>query len=303
MYILERHRKEIIMPRKTAALLFTLLLTGLFMTSCMTPQTTPEEVSPPGPALRLVCSMPHIYFFTANIAVTRKNIIIESLHPTLEKGALLWSTGDVQNAAGATTLVINGQGLEDKLVEDVKKVNPAITIIDSSKGLAPIPSKKEDLSNPYLWMSPKSGLAQAKNIAAAIIEIDSAGKKEIDRKTDEYSSALEKVIKGYEELGSAAKDKKALAGEDFLAYVSRDSGGPVTTTFESGQIGDAAKISALLKEEGALVLFMPCEGRDRNNPARGQVQYLSLCLREGTYPDSYEKTMKANLEVMTKALK
>jgi hypothetical protein len=34
----------------------------------------------------------------------------------------------------------------------------------------------------------------------------------------------------------------------------------------------------------------------------GQRQYLSLCLKDSLYPDSYEKTMKANLEILKKAL-
>jgi len=286
------------MRRKITVLIFVALLAGVCTASCMTPDGgAPAEVSPPGPALRVICSAPPLYYLTTNVALLRKNIAVEMLHPALtgEEGALAYTLPDIQKAAAATVLVISNTGPDSALAEEVKKLNPGIKIIDSSKGL---PAGR----GPYPWMSPKSGLQQALNIAAALTELDPQGKKEIDRKTGEYRATLEKIIKGYEEMGTMAKDRKIITAGNFLAYVENDFGGPRIVVAPPEKLKDPSGIPSLQNEQGARVLFVPVAGQEKAGPGEGSRQGLSLCLTYSYYPDCYEKTMKTNLERMKKVV-
>ena len=287
------------MHKKLLAL--ALCLVALCSVSCMPPQAdTAVEVSAPGPALTIVCSMPHIYCLTANVATTRKNISLCMLHPRWEKGALSYSPEDREKATRASVLIINGLGLDDSLAEEAKKGNDKLTIITCSAGITPCTGQQEK-ANPYVWMSPQSAITQVRTLSESLIALDEKGKKEIERKTGEYVQTLEKIQKSYQEAGAALKDRKALAEDDCLAYVTRDAGGPLTAGVSEDRLADRSKIPQIIKEEGAAALFMV---QQRGGTLTGEgVYYLDISFSRTSYPDSYEKGLRSNLAILQKALK
>ncbi|GEM_PF-1952426 len=283
---------------KTRLIILCIIMTAIFTASCMAPQDSSQEVSAPGPALKVICTTLPVYTFTAHVLITRKNISLELLVPPRQRVDLRTYTlksGDTERLKIAKMLIINGLGMEGELVDAARKANPSLIVVDSSKGIESIQTK-DGTPNPYIWLSPGCAVLQVKNIQEALIGVDKAGEKEISRKTSDYIKTLEKLEKGFEE---ACASKRAITGGDFLAYLARGCKMEIVqtlTTEETEKIKSSA--TELLKEKDAAALFLPSSGTATQAPP---LFYIETCLKGSTFPDNYEKSMQKNLDTMKKA--
>ena len=92
---------------------------------------------------------------------------------------------DMRTLSKANILVINGLGMESFLTNALKKVNPKIKQVDSSKGMKNlIPLHEEEGGhdhahasgmNPHLFASPRQAAQIVRNIAQTLSELDPAG--------------------------------------------------------------------------------------------------------------------------------
>ncbi|MHC9540198.1 MAG: metal ABC transporter substrate-binding protein [Vulcanimicrobiota bacterium] len=283
---------------KACLMILCIIMTAIFTASCMPAQQTPQEVSAPGPAMKVICTTLPVYTFTAHVLITRQNISLELLVPPKRDVDLRTYTltpEDTERLKAAKMLIINGLGMEGGLADAAVKANPSLIIVDSSKGIDSIKTK-DGAVNPYVWLSPGCAVLQVRNIQDALIAVDKAGEKEISRKSTDYIKTLEKLQKGFEEV---CQSKRVIAGGDFLAYLARGCKMEIVqtlTTEETEKIKSSPE--QILKENEAGALFLPSSGKLTSAPP---VYYFDTCMKGSTYPDNYEKSMQKNLDNMNKA--
>jgi zinc transport system substrate-binding protein len=285
--------------------LLALVLCAFLCSSCMGGQQMKAEVSAPGPPLKVFCSFLPIYSYTANIAVTRKNIALEIVVP-FKKGdprTYTLPTGEVARVSGAQMLIVNGLGLEKSMIETLTKANPNLKIVDTSQGIEMLPpaTAAEGACNPYIWMSPRCAIAQVRNIQKALYEVDPQGEAEVTAKTDDYVKMLEGLAARYAEEGSKCKDRKIATKGGFLDYLARDSGFQIAERFPEEL--DNITIPQDLKTKGIAALFCPSlhaaiQKKNDKSPA----YYIDVLFAGDSYPNSYEKAMEKNLTIIKSAL-
>jgi len=284
---------------KACLLALCLIIAALFSASCMSPeQQNYQEVSAPGPPLKVICTTLPLYTFTAHVIITRQNISLEMLVPPksdVDLRAYTLTPADIERLKVAKLLIINGLGLEGGIPEAAMKANPSLIIVDCSKGIDAIQTK-DGGSNPYVWMSPGCAVLQVKAIQDAMIAVDKAGEKEISRKSSDYVKTLEKLEKGFDEICAS---KRVIAGGDFAAYFARGCGMEIVQTLNAEE---TEKIKGspeqALKDNNASAVLLPSAGAVKSAPP---LLYLDTCLKGSTYPDNYEKSMQKNLDTIRKA--
>ncbi|MFQ9998023.1 MAG: metal ABC transporter substrate-binding protein, partial [Anaerococcus obesiensis] len=166
------------------------------------------------------------------------------------------SAKDMADLSKAKVLFLNGAGLEswqEKISESSK-----VEIVDTSKGINLIENthedEKEDKDNhednekdedsekeehehedgeehhhhgaydPHVWLSPKNGIIQAKNIAEKLSEIDPENKDYYEKNFEKIKKELEEIDKEYEKKLENKENKKFLVDHEAFSYLARDYG-------------------------------------------------------------------------------
>lgn len=283
---------------KACLMIMCIIIMALFTASCMPAQDPHQEVSAPGPAMKVICTTIPVYTFTAHVLITRQNISLELLVPPkrdVDLSTYTLTPEDTERLKAAKMLIINGLGMEGELADAALKANPSLIVVDSSKGVKSIQTKDGKL-NPYVWLSPGCAVLQVRNIQDALIAVDKAGEKEISRKSTEYIKTLEKLQKDFEDVCAS---RRVIAEGDFLAYLARGCRMEIVqtlTTEETEKIRSSPE--QILNENNADALFLPSSGKVTS---ASPVYYFDTCTKGSTYPDNYEKTMQKNLDTMKKA--
>lgn len=123
-------------------LLVLAVLAGLFFSMRPQPvQAAPPQASGQPAELRVLATTFPVYLFTRNVAHSRPYVRVELLIPA-QAGCphdYAPTPRDLQKLAQAQVVVMNGLGLEEFLAAPLKKINAKATVIDSSKGIDPLP--------------------------------------------------------------------------------------------------------------------------------------------------------------------
>ena len=130
-------------PVRLAHILLVLaVLAGLFFS--IRPQ--PVQAAPPQPSgqpaeLRVLATTFPVYLFTRNVAHSCPYVRVELLIPAQAGCPHDYAPAprDLQKLAQAQVVVMNGLGLEEFLAAPLKKINAKVAVIDSSKGIDPLP--------------------------------------------------------------------------------------------------------------------------------------------------------------------
>lgn len=260
------------------------------------------------------------------------------------------SAKDMADLSKAKVLFLNGAGLEswqEKISESSK-----VEIVDTSKGINLIENthedEKEDVDNhednekhedsekeehehedgeehhhhhgaydPHVWLSPKNGIIQAKNIAEKLSEIDPENKDYYEKNFEKIKKELEEIDKEYEKKLENKENKKFLVDHEAFSYLARDYGliqVPLTSITSTSETDAKTMKNAIdyVKKEKITAIFYEKGESDKN--VKTLADELSLDAKaintiEYASDDdlknekTYQELIRENFEIMESSLK
>ena len=215
--------------------------------------------------IRILCSTFPIYQFTRNVTQGRAAAQVAPMLPT-ELGCphdYTLTPKDMQLLARADVLVVNGLGLEEFLGAPIERANPALTVIDSSKGimdllhygakLGPGEVGREEEEhqgvNPHLFVSPRLAARLVLTIAGELSRIDPAGADLYRHNGKVYAAKMTKLGQEVAALGQTLRNKRIITQHGVFDYLARDMRLEVVAVVEAhaGQEPSAAQMLAIIK--------------------------------------------------------
>jgi len=280
--------------------------------------------------LNILCSFHPIYIFTQNVAMNVKGTNIECLLPqNVGPHDYSLTPGDMKKIMKADIFVINGLGLEEFLDKAVREGNPKIKVVNTSIGIKPIKvegaednhkdNEAEHKSehhhgkyNPHVWVSPKSAIIQVRNIEKALEEADAKNAKQYKENSDKYVAKLEAIVKELEKASKAFSNRKIVTFHNALDYLARDFGLQVVDVIEvvpghQPSAGELAKMIRRIKNFGVAAIFSEPQYPEKvanvlADETKIPVYPLDPVATGDGKPETYEKIMRKNIQILIKAL-
>lgn len=223
----------------------------------------PQSVGAAGDrTLHILCTTFPLYQITRNLTEGRDAVRVDLLLPA-QLGCphdYALTPKDMQLLARAEVLVVNGLGLEEFLGAPIQQANPALRLIDSSKGvddLIPESAAGEQGheahghggANPHLFVSPRLTAQLARYIAAELAQIDPDGGDLYRANGQAYAAKMVQLNQEMTALGKSLANKRIITQHGVFDYLARDMGLEVVAVVEAhaGQEPSAAEMLALIK--------------------------------------------------------
>lgn len=293
-----------------------------------TGKTSKDMTAQPPETTTILCSFFPVYLFTKNVVGDAPGVNVSLMLPA-SKGCphgYDLTPGDGKRIADAKIVVVNGGGLEEFDEKKIKNFNPNAVVVDSTKGLKLVEAlcchdeeeeeghehhHHESGKNPHTFTSPLMAAQQVKVIADELAKAD-PGRREIYKKNAAaYAAKLEALGKELKDSLPKAKGAKVVTSHEIFDYLATDLGVLVVGEVQTGAKGDAPprKLIEKIKKEKAKAIFTEPQysskkaeliAKEAGVPA---FQLDPLASGPDDAPaDHYEKTMRANLETLKKAL-
>lgn len=262
--------------KKLMAALGGLLAAALF------PLTSAAE----GPKKILATTFP-IYQITRNVVHGSTTAVVDLMIPA-NLGCphdYALTPRDMQKLAAAEVLVVNGLGMEEFLGAPVRKANPKIILVDSSRGITGILNYPDDDGhehekaaarhshgkkaakgrpakhapedhhhhhggpNPHLFASPRMAARLAANIAAELSAIDPASAALYARNAADYAERLNRLADEFVQLGKTLRNPRVVTQHGVFDYLAADMGLEIVGVVQAhpGQEPSAAEMLALTR--------------------------------------------------------
>jgi len=275
-----------------------------------------------------------LYQITRNLAAGSDRIEVELMIPAQlgcpHDYALV--PQDMQKLARADVLIINGLGMEEFLGAPLKKANPGLKIIDSSRGIGPIlhyttmeseehgrqaehgHQHPEEAPNPHLFASPRMAALLAQNIAKQLSAIDPDGAPLYTANAQAYGQRMNRLADDFVALGKRLKNNRIVTQHGVFDYLARDMGLTVVAVIQAhaGQDPSASEILAivaLIKAKKAGAIFTePQYPQAIGKTIAKEAGIAAATLDPGATGhersplDHYEQVMRANLATLEKTL-
>jgi len=277
-------------------------------------------------SINVLCSFHPIYIFTQNVVGNSKNVTVECLlPPNIGPHDYALTPSDMKKLAKADLFIINGLGVEEFLEKAVKS-NPKLKVIDTSIGIKPIATRGAEESeeehhehehhhgvhNPHIWVSPKSAIIQVKNIQKALSTADPSNAKIYLANANKYIEKLNAITSELTNASKTFKNRKIITFHDAFDYFARDFGLEVVSVIEvvPGQepsAGELSKLIKMVKETKAGAIFSEPQYSEKvaitlSKETGVSVYQLDPAATGDGKPDTYEKIMRKNIEILKKAL-
>jgi len=266
-----------------------------------------------------------IYQITRNITKGRKGAKVHLLLPPQLGCPHEYSLtpNDMSRLAKASLLIMNGLGLEEFLEGALKKANPDLKIIDTSKGIknrlhytcthsGHDHAHQHDV-NPHLFVSPVFSAKIAENIALGLSESD-PGRAELYKKNaKEYGKKMEKLSADFARLGRKLENNRIVQPHGVFDYLARDMGLKIVATLlAEGQEPSASgmiKLVKIIKKEKVGAILTEPQYPDKIEKTLSRETGVPVIQIDPTASgpldaplDYYEKAMRKNLETLKKTL-
>lgn len=171
--------------------------------------------------------------------------------------------------------------------------------------------------DPHVWLSPKNGIIQAKNIAEKLSEIDPENKDYYEKNFEKIKKELEEIDKEYEKKLENKENKKFLVDHEAFSYLARDYGliqVPLTSITSTSETDAKTMKNAIdyVKKEKITAIFYEKGESDKN--VKTLADELSLDAKaintiEYASDDdlknekTYQELIRENFEIMESSLK
>lgn len=234
----------------------------------------------------LVSTFP-LYQFTRNVVAGSKQVQVELMIPA-QLGCphdYALTPQDMQKLAETEVFIVNGLGLEEFLGAPLKKANPKLRLIDSSKGISGILDYADEENgaelglhhedahdtthrhgenevahreeqhahhagpNPHLFASPRMAALQVANIARDLAAIVPAEKALYERNAQAYSAKLQALDAEFQQLGKRLVNPRIVTQHGVFDYLARDMGLEIVAVIAAhpGQDPSAAEALQLVR--------------------------------------------------------
>lgn len=233
------------------------------------------------------------------------------------------TTRVIRGLAGSRLLFLNGANLEPWLPK-VQAANPGVKAVTVTAGLTLRPAPGETGSggprDPHAWWDPTLAAGYVRTIQAALSAADPAGKATYAQNAAAYLKQLAGVDAWAQTQFSTLKpaQKKIVTNHDALAYFAAHYGLTLTGTVLPGlgteREPSARELAALIqnvKKSGTRVIFTEDTVNDRlartlateTGAKVAPPLYTDALGPKGSSGDTFLKALRANVEIMVKALK
>lgn len=237
-------------------------------------------------AIKVLVSTFPVYQFTRNVAAGSKLVQVELMIPA-QLGCphdYALTPQDMRKLAETEVFIVNGLGLEEFLGAPLKKANPRLQLIDSSKGISEIlayddeenaeldgqhkdahgtahqhrkseavQSKEQHAHNgglnPHLFASPRMAALQVANIATGLAAIVPAEEALFERNAQTYITKLKALDAELQELGKRLANPRIVTQHGVFDYLARDMGLEIVAVIAAhpGQDPSAAEALQLVR--------------------------------------------------------
>src|SRR4030043_431277 len=286
-----------------------------------------------GRPLRVVCTILPVYILTLNVVGRIPGIEVKLLLPPHQGCPHNYdlTPSDLIKLSLADLIIANGLGLEEFIDKTLRKNKFKARVLLAAGQVEPILNRpaqtrsyvknhkikadqpQDGAINGHAWVSPKAAAVMVKTIAEALALQDPGHAREYRFQAGEYGKKLEDLAREMKEWISRAKNKKCLAFHDILAYLTRDIGLTLIGVVESHpgtepSPKEMARLINLLKEQRGAAIFSEPQYSNKVVKALSResgVPFFELDPVATGIPaaDTYEMSMRKNLEVLKKAIR
>ena len=278
--------------------------------------------------LKVLTSFLPIYIFTKNVIGERKGVELNSLL-TDNAGPHDYQMrpSDMRKVADADLIIINGAGLEsfaEKILADGREKDivfetvkglPLLHAFDQEEGDEHSHEDHHDHGgefNPHTWVSPGLAAMQVQNIIEILAHADPEGAPQYRRNGAAYVKKLKAVEKEMKDGLKNLASRKIITVHSAFDYLARDldldlAGVVYHTPGEEPSASQLAGLSRLIQKEGIKAIFSEPQFSDKMarilSSETGAAVYMLDPIATGIPShDYYEKVMRANLNILQKAL-
>lgn len=296
--------------RTTLRLFVVFLILGMVFTACGTGNRKSEADN----EIQIVTSFYPLYVFTVNITkdVPRVKVVnmTEPQTGCLHDYQLVAS--DMKTLSKADIFVINGAGMESFL-EEVTQQLPKLTIIEGSKGI-PLLIDENGEENPHVWVGISGAIQEVKNIADGLMAADPANAERYRKNCEEYVARLEALKDKMHEALKDVKTRDIVTFHEAFPYFAQEFNLNIIAVIErepgsEPTAGEMIETIEAINRTGAKVLFVEPQYSPKSAEAIAQQTGARIYTLDpvatgpkDASPDSYEKTMEKNLDVLLEAL-
>ncbi|NLM75476.1 MAG: zinc ABC transporter solute-binding protein [Clostridiaceae bacterium] len=261
----------------------------------------------------IVTSFYPMYVFTLNIVADVPDVRVVNMTQN-EAGCLHdyhLTTKDLKTLQNADIFVYNGAGMEDFLDKVISQL-PDLKLVEASKDI-PLIENSDGTINPHVWVSVSGAISQIRNIADGLKETDPVHAEQYEKNALQYIEKLEALKKKMQNELEGIAERDIITFHEAFPYFAQEFGLNIAAVIEdeSGSDFSAGELAQIIKEierTGVKVLFAEPHNAEKAELIAEQtgtkLYFLNPVVSgsEDAAPDSYEKAMLENLQVLKEAL-
>lgn len=313
--------------RSGAVRLAMVSLLAFGLTACRSDRTDP---APPTAADRLVLTSFHpMHVMAMNVVQGVPGIRLENLTGP-QTGCLhdyQLTPQDRKRIEDAWVFVANGGGME-KFLDKVVAHDTSLRLVDASRGMDLIRNAfvgdghadhghvdsghAEEEFNPHVWVSVSGAIQQVRNLADQFAALDTAHAGQYRANADAYIRRLDTLRSQMHAALDPFKGSKIITFHEAFPYFAREFGLEIAAVIERepGSEPSAAELAQtieIVRQHKVKALFAepqyPAKAAQTVAQETGvPVRVLDPAVNGDASPDSYLRTMRANLAVLEESL-
>jgi len=175
-----------------------------------------------------------LYEFTKEVGQDKVDVSF-LVPPGIEPHEWEPSIKDIQIMQKSDLIIINGIGFEN-WVDGIHKINPNLTVVDTSYGITPIKANPESnleiftdkynefRTDPHIWLNPIMVRIQIQNIANSLIKLDPENANYYQKNADSYKLKLEFLDKKIRNDLSKCNKKDFFSFHNAFSYFALEYG-------------------------------------------------------------------------------